>query len=78
MPRKRRRNRHLENRPRRSHGRILRERAPGPRWSGTRSSAPPASGPSWGARVLGVLLLIGTVTLVSCQAVMTAFSPGLY
>jgi hypothetical protein len=68
----------LEARRPRSPGRILRERAPGPRWARARSSAPPAPRPSWGSRVLGALLLIGTVTLVSCQAVMTAFSPGLY
>jgi hypothetical protein len=68
----------LPSRYSRSAGRILRERAPGPRWAGQRSSAPAAPRPSWGRRALGVLLLIGTVTLVSCQAVMTAFSPGLY
>jgi hypothetical protein len=64
----------------RSTGEILRERAPRPRRAAPREAAPAALSPSaaWGRRLLGVLLLLGTVTLVSCQSVFAALSPGLY
>ncbi len=69
-------------------GRILRERAPRQRRRRGHASATwtehGADGdgvhalPSWGRRLLGALLLIGTVTLVSCQGLFTAIAPELY
>ena len=62
---------------RRSAGEIVRARTP-VRFPEILPAAPPAVRPSLGRRILGAILLIGTVTLVSCQAVITSFSPGLY
>ena len=62
---------------RRSAGEVLRARTP-IHFPEILPAAPPVVRPSLGRRILGAILLIGTVTLVSCQAVMTAFSPGLY
>jgi hypothetical protein len=60
----------------RSVGEILRARTPLGR---VPAVAPPGSvARSWGRRLLGAALLLGTVTLVSCQALVAAFSPGLY
>jgi hypothetical protein len=59
---------------RRSVGAILRARTPLAR--SPEVAAPVAR--SWGRRLLGAALLLATVTLVSCQALLTAFSPGLY
>jgi hypothetical protein len=64
--------------PARTPGRILREHAPellGPLMA---PAAPPPVQRSWGRRILGALLLAGSVGLVSCQALVSAISPGIY
>jgi hypothetical protein len=42
---------------------------------------PPEAAPALralGLRLAGALLLVGTVTLVSCQALVSALAPGIY
>jgi hypothetical protein len=62
---------------RRSVGAILRARTPLARSPEVAAPVAPVAR-SWGRRLLGAALLLATVTLVSCQALLTAFSPGLY
>ena len=64
--------------PARSPGRILREHVPELLGPLTAPAAPPPVQRSWGRRVLGALLLAGTVGLVSFQALLSAFFPEMY
>lgn len=67
-----------------SPGSVLRERAPGPfsrrAWPepSPRGLEPRAPRPGWGRRIVGGLLLVGTVAVVSCQSFVSAVWPGAY
>jgi hypothetical protein len=65
--------------PREGHGAIVRRHAGGAQLPATLAAGAPAPpAPAWGRRLLGTALLLATVGLVSCQALISAFAPAAY